>query len=94
MERQVVLTALAKRPGNPVDSPRHSARFLSPAHREAAMPTKPKTKPKFTFEETEFGFEIGLKSGARRRVILFCKVGEDCTELPASTTLLFANAGR
>ena len=36
----------------------------------------------------EFGFEIGLKSGARRRVILFCKVAEGCTEFPAGTALL------
>jgi hypothetical protein len=50
------------------------------------MPAKLRSaKPKFTFEEVEFGFEIGLKSGARRRVILFCKVGEGCTEFPAGT---------
>jgi hypothetical protein len=52
------------------------------------MPAKPKNNPKFTFEEVEFGFEIGSKSGARRRVILFCKVGEGCTEFPAGTALL------
>jgi hypothetical protein len=55
---------------------------------EAAMPAKPKNKAKFTFEETEFGFEIGLKSGAHRRVMLFCKVGEGFTEFPAGTALL------
>ena len=57
------------------------------------MPAKPKAEPKFTFEETEFGFEIGLKSGARRRVMLFCKVGEGFTEFPAGTALLSQMSG-
>ena len=57
------------------------------------MPAKPKAKPKFTFEETEFGFEIGLKSGARRRVMLFCKVGEGFTEFPTGTALLSQMSG-